>query len=262
LDKLIKTGILYRAEDDKYLLVDQLGTDSTTKASLKVDGSVVIEIINKLALLNERDIERFPPMPLGNNYIVIPPKKPFTFEGSTGSLMRLKGFQYILAPGEVPAAAHMARFAEQPRKYFVYEIGTGGIGASATWVKDGEYTAINVTCDPGEEWTFDKILYCRRTGIVVGSIGFIAARFYVEDRPLDNIDPALAPLGVASEKGHHYADTTSYYIPVPMKDMPIKLTAGRNLKIKAVNISGADITTGAGQEAKLEVAIVKERKLV
>ena len=262
LDKLMRVDTLYRAEWDRYFVVDQVGTNSTTKATLKVDGAVVLEIFNKLALLNERDIERFPPFPLGSNYIVIPPRKIFEFSGSSGSMMRLKGFLYILAPGEAMAEAHNVRFSEQPKRYYVYDTATGGIGESATWADKEEHTVIDKTCDPGEEWLYDTILYCRRTGIVAGSIGFIAMRPYIDDRPLDNIDPTLGPIGVASEKGHHYADTTSYFIPVPLKEMPVKLTPGRNLKIKARNISGAEITTGAGQEAKLEIAVVRQRELV
>jgi len=263
LDKALKTGTLYRTEDDKYLVVEAVGTNSTTKGKLTVDGAIVLETIDDLARLQPRDIERFPPMDLKALRVIIPPEKPFMFEGSSGSFLRMVGALMILAPGETVPSADLARFTEQPRKYYTYDTGTGGIGASATWAKDDEYTVIDTTCAAGERWTFDRFAYVRRTGVIADdTVGAIALRFYLDDRPLELIDPARAPLGIDTLRGHYYADTTSYYIPFNLERMPIVLEEGRNRQVKARNISGADITTAAAEEAKVEIHLVKQRELV
>jgi hypothetical protein len=263
LDKVLKTGVLYRAEDDKYFVVDAAGTNSTSKGVLTVDGSTVLELVDKIAKLQPKDTDRFGPLTLGKNSIVIPPKKPFTFTGSAGSVLRVSGSLMVLAPGEGIPTPHLARFTEQAKKYYTYETGINGIGASASWAADAEFTVIDITCPPGERWTFDRYMQVRRTGVIADdTAGVIALKFYLNDKPLDIIDPALCPRGIDTLTGHYYADTTSYYIPVDLSEMPIVLEPGRNLKIKAVNISGAAINTGVGEEAKVEVTIVKQRELI
>jgi hypothetical protein len=263
LDKVLKAGVLYRAEDDKYFVVESAGTNSTSQGKLTVDGSVVLELVDKIAGLQDRDVNRFGPLDLGKNYVVIPPKKPFSFSGASGSVLRIRGSLMVLGPGEGIPTPHLARFSEQPRRYYTYETGINGIGASSSWPADAEYTIIDVTCPPGERWIFDRFMKVRRTGILEDdTAGVIALKFYINDRPLDVIDPALCPHGIDTLTGHYYADTTSYLVPVDLSGMPIVLEPGRNLKIKARNISGAAITTGAGEEAKVEVTIVKQRELI
>jgi len=263
LDKVLKAGVLYRAEDDKYFVIEAAGTNSVGKGSLVVDGSVVLELNGRVARLEQTHTNRFPPLALGKNSVVIPPKKPFSFSGDSGSYLRVRGSLMVLGPGEGVLTPHLARFSEQPKKYYTYEEGINGIGASATWAADAEYTVIDVTCPPGERWTFDRYLRVERTGIIADDIvGVVALKFYLNDRPLDIIDPSLSPRGVDTLAGHYYEGTTSYFTPVDLIDMPIVLEPGRNLKIKAVNISGAAITTEAGEEAKVKVSIVKQRELL
>ena len=110
LDKALKHDTLYRSEPDIYYVVERVGTDSTSKAKLEVDGSTVLEILNTIARPHPTDANRFPPLELQKNYIVIPPDKTFRFTGSSGSIMRILGSLFSLAPGEVMVPAHASRF--------------------------------------------------------------------------------------------------------------------------------------------------------
>jgi len=260
LDKVLKAGVLYRSEPDKAYVVKAAGTNSTAKATLTVEGAPVLEIRDNLALLEQRDTQRFPPLNLGGNYVVVPPDKVFSFTGATGSLMRLMGDLLSLAPGEVLPSAQAARYAEQTKKYYTYSEGINGIGENASWADGAEYDVITFTAPAGERHKFDRIAYVERTGVIADDpAGVVALRFYVNDRPLDVHDPAKAPLGIDTLRGHWYTAATSYFIPFSVAEMPITLEPGHSIRIAARNISGAAITTAAGQEAKVRVAILHEK---
>jgi len=260
LDKALKVGTLYRCESDKYLVIRNAGTNSTTKATLKVEGAPVLETVDVLAKLADRDVERFPPFNLKDCFIVVPPDKTIEVEGESGKAMRIVGELWNLAPGEVVPSAMMARYSEQPKKYYTYQSGIGGIGEAATWADGVEHDVIDFTAPAGEKHTFARMAYVKRTGVIADdTIGAVAIRIYVNDRPLDAHDPAKLPLGVDTIRGHLYADTTNYYYPCSFEEMPIVLQPGHKLTIKARNISGAAITTAAGEEAKVQVTIVDEK---
>jgi len=263
LDKALLTGTLYRTEPDKYFVIRQVGTDSTSKGVLKVDGAPVLEIIHLLAKPQPRDVHRLGLFELRNCFIVVPRGKTLTFEGSAASQLRVVGELYSLLAGEAELPEHNARWAEQPKRYYTYLDGVGGIGESATWAAGAEYTVIDYTIPAGERWVFNRYAYVERTGVIADdTLGIIALRFYVNDRPLDVHDPGLAKLGIDTCRGHYYADTTSYFTPFSVEEVPLELPAGSRLTIKAVNISGAAITTAAGEEAKVKVYIWAERRYV
>jgi len=260
LDKVLKVGVLYRSEPDKAYVVKAVGTDSTTKATLTVEGAPVLETLNLLNLLEARDVERFPPLNLQTNYVVVPPDKVFSFTGSSGSKMRLVGDLLSLAPGEVLPSAQAARYAEQTKKYYTYTDGVNGIGESASWADGAEYDIVTFTAPAGERHKFDRFAYVERTGVIADDpAAVVALRFYVNDRPLDVHDPDKAPLGIDTLRGHWYTAATSYFKPFSVAEMPITLEPGHSLRITARNISGAAITTAAGQEAKVKIAVIHEK---
>jgi len=260
LDKVLKVGVLYRSEPDKAYVVKAVGTDSTSKATLTVEGAPVLETLNLLNLLEARDVERFPPLNLQANYVVVPPDKVFSFTGSSGSKMRIMGDLLSLAPGEVLPSAQAARYAEQTKKYYTYSEGVNGIGESASWADGAEYDIVTFTAPAGERHLFNRYAYVERTGVIADDpAAVVALRFYVNDRPLDVHDPAKAPLGIDTLRGHWYTAATSYFKPFSVAEMPITLEPGHSLRIAARNISGAAITTAAGQEAKVKVAVIHEK---
>jgi len=260
LDKVLKTGVLYRSEPDKAYVVKAVGTDSSAKTTLAVEGAPTLETIDRLGLLEQVDTFRFPPLNLKENYVVVPPDKVFSFTGTSGSKMRITGDLLSLAPGEVLPSAQAARYAEQTKKYYTYSDGTNGIGATASWADGVEYDIVSFTAPAGERHLFNRYLYVERTGVLADDpAAVVALRFYVDDRPLDVHDPAKAPLGIDTLRGHWYTAATTYFIPFSVAEMPITLEPGHSLRIAARNISGAAITTGTGEEAKVRVVILHEK---
>jgi len=260
LDKVLKVGVLYRSEPDKAYVIKAVGTDSTSKATLTVEGAPVLETLNLLNLLEARDVERFPPLNLQANFVVVPPDKVFSFTGSSGSKMRIMGDLLSLAPGEVLPTAQAARYVEQTKRYYTYTDGVNGIGASASWADGAEYDIVTFTAPAGERHVFNRYAYVERTGVIADDpAGVVALRFYVDDKPLDVHDPDKAPLGIDTLRGHWYTAATSYFKPFSVAEMPITLEPGHSLRIAARNVSGAAITTGVGEEAKVKVAILHEK---
>ena len=261
LDKALKHDTLYRSEPDIYYVVERVGTDSTSRAKLEVDGSTVLEIINTIARPHPTDVNRFPPIELQKNYLVIPPDKTFKYTGELGKTMRLLGWLFALAPGEAMVPAYASRFTEQPRKYYTYTSGTWTPASGGTLEVKEEKTVIDTTCDAGERWRFDRYLYVKRKNeLEHKTFRNIGLRMFVDDRPLDNIDPDKAPIGLDSNAGDYCVDTTHYYMPVALEQTPIALEPGRNLKIKICNISDAAITYSATVQA--EIIAVKQRELL
>ena len=261
LDKALKTGVLYRIEPDMYYVIERVGTDTATKGTLEIDGSTVLEILNNLAQPHPTDTYRFPPLDLEKNYLVIPPDKTFKFTGASGSIMRILGQMYSLAPGEAVPASHLARFTEQPRKYYIYKTGTWALALNATMAADEEQKVMDVTCDAGERWTFNRYLYVRRIGGLAGyKFGIIGLRFFVDDRPLDNIDPVKGPMAIDTNCAHYYDGDNQFFMPLALERTPIALEAGRNFKIRARNISGATITATAA--ATISIDVVMQRELL
>ena len=261
LDKALKTGTLYRSEPDIYYVIEQVGTDSTTKGTLEIDGSTVLEILDNLAQPNPTDAKRFPPIDLKTNYLVIPPDKTFKFTGSSGSVMRILGSLFSLAPGEAITPAYASRFTEQPRKYYTYESATWTPTADGTLSADEEKGVLDVTCSGGERWRFDRYLYLKRSNELANKkFGNVGIRIFIDDKPLDNIDPAKGPMAIDSNVAHYYDGTNHFYMPLSLERTPIALETGRNLKIKVRNISGADITYTAAEQIRIEA--IKQRELI
>ena len=259
LDKALKTGTLYRTEPDMYYLIDRIGTDSTSEGTLEIDGSTVLKLINNLAQPQPTDAKRFPPIELKQNYLVVPSNKTFKFTGSSGSIMRIMGSLFSLAPGEAIAPAHASRFTEQPRKYYIYKTGTWTPTVEGTMADKEEQMVINVTCDAGERWRFDRYLYVeRKAQIKDKTFGNIGLRLFVDDKPLDNIDPDKGPMALDSNAGDYCVDTTHYYMPIALELTPIALESGRNFKIKARNISGAGIAYSATTQILIDAVMQRE----
>ena len=263
LDKCFKVGTLYRSEPDKYYVVEKAGTDSTTKATLKIAGAVTLELLDLLAKPQVIGYGQWPPLDLGSLFCVIPRDKPFEVEGESGKLLRAIGRILELAPGEVEVTKDMARFGEQAKKFLTYQTGSGGIGASDLWNVGAEYTVLDFTCPAGEKHVFNRFMHVDATDKLYGKgIGTIGLRWKINDAPLDVIDPSLAPLGIEWARGYYFWGGMPYYWPFSVAEMPVELMPGKNLKITAVNISDAAIGTGAGQEAKVVVTILDEKELL
>jgi len=261
LDKTISVDKSYRTETDKAYVVFKVGTNSTSKATLTVAGSPVLETIDITGNLRPINTNLTGPLPLGAQFVVIPPAKPFSFSGSSGSYMRLVGEIIELAPGEVLPTDLLSRFTEQPRVFRSYLTGTYSSAAAASIAENAEFDVIPTASVPvGEKWTFDS-LYMGEVWTTADTIAreLLTSRIYVNGKPLDIIEKDMGPLGIYGSAAPHPPRETVNEKAFTFEDKPLILEPGNDYRVTCIN-TGAAATLGAGEtlEARVKWVFVKE----
>jgi len=199
---------------------------------------------------------------LSDLYVVIPPDKVFSFSGSSGSEMRIEGQLIELEPGEVLPSGILARYSEQGKRYLTYTEGTYSHGTDTAWPNREEHEVVNVTAPVKEKYT-----YKYRFGAVVSNIPTpsekqFAIRFYIDDKPLDNIEYVMGEHGIEIFSCYLPPDEAKNFEYGDLHDFPIELAEGVNLKVKCVNVSGASISPTAGTSLDVKIILVHERQML
>lgn len=256
LDNTIEVGVLYRAETDKAYIVEEIGTNSTTLAVLRVDGAPVAEIDVTVGNLAPVAANLTGPIDLKPCFVVIPPGKTFDFTGATGSYMRLVGKIIILGPGEVLPAHYLARYTEQARKFVDYLAASFTSGAAISVPAQAEFTVLTFTCPVGERWQLNK-RYCGEVWTTAATIPRerLATRIYIDDKPLGIVETVMGKLGIYGTAAPLPPRTDLNVKPFSLEEFPIILTPGRTLRITAVN-NGPAVTLASGETLRAEVEIV------
>jgi len=260
VDKVLPIGTLFRAESDKAYLIESLGTNSTTKLTVKIAGAPSLEIIDKLASLTKINTNLTGPLALGPCFLVVPPDKPILIEGESGKYGRIIGNIIQLEPGEVIPPDLAARFTEQPRKYISYQAGTYSSAAAASIAEYQEENVLTFTCPAGEKWLFNSI-YMGEVWTTADTIKreLLVTRIYVDDKPLDIVEKKMGPLGIYSSAAPHPPREDLNFVPFTLEEKPIELTPGRTLRITWINVgAAATLTTGETLEARVKLLGVKE----
>jgi len=260
LDKIFNIGTIYRAETDKYYIIKTVGTNSTTKATVKVAGSVCGEFIDKLTPLQPINTNLWGPIPLNECFIVVPPGKTIEFTGESGKVLRLTGIIGELAPAEALPPPYMARYGEQPKKYLTYETASLSKAAGTTIPAGTEETILTRTCPPGEKHLYNNRYggQCRANTTVYDGDQF-ATRIYVEGKPHDIFETTMGRKGIASKSAPLPPKEDVNTVGFTLADAPIELTPGRTLTITYINV-GPDFTvpTGTTWYAETILAYIKE----
>jgi len=260
LDKTIAEGTDYRAETDKAFIIEEVGTNSGTKATLFVAGSPVLDIFDDIAPLRTINTNMNPLLKLGAQYVVVPAGKPFKFTGASGTFMRIKGNILVFEPDEVLPSADKARFMEQPRVFKSYQSGTYSSAAAASIAAGQEETILSWTVPAAEKWTFGELLMAE-TWTTADTIDRedLAVRIYIDDLPYDVVEAEMGRLGLHGTAAPHPAAEGKNMIPFSLAEKPIVLTEGRTLKITCINIgAAATLTTGETWEGRATVVGIKE----
>jgi len=260
LQKTFDVGTLYRAERDKAYVIQHIGTNSTTKVRLEELTPPAVEILDEIAPLANLEANLLGPMKLDRFYVVIPPDKPFRFSGASGTKVKCIGRILELAPGEALPTEIAARFGIQAREYITYQRATYSHGTDVAWAAGDERTVLDFTCPVGEKHTFKRFAGVNIANLPAAlSAGQFGIRMYVEDAPLDIIDTGMGRLGIdAYEMALPPRDALTRDI-FTLEQMPIELKPGMNLKVKAINVSGASITPPTGTSITVTANLVDER---
>jgi len=260
LQKAFDVGTLYRAERDKAYVIQRIGTNSASKVRLEEITPPAVEVYDDIAPLANLEANLLGPLALDRFYVVVPPDKPFRFSGASGAKVKAIGRILELAPGEALPTEISARFGVQATEYLTYQTATYSHGTDTTWSAGDERTVLDFTCPVGEKHTFRRFAGVNIANLPAAlAAGQFGMRFYVDDAPLDIIDTGMGRLGI-----------DAYEMPLPprdaltreafsLKDMAIELKPGMNLKVKAINVSGAGITPPTGTSIDVTVTLVDER---
>jgi len=263
LQKTYDVDTTYRAEEDKALVINQIGTNSGTRARATIAGSPVAEFYDDIAPLAKTTSNILGPLDLGDLYLVVPPKKPFSFSGASGFKFNCIGKILELAPGEALPTPLAARAGVQARENINYLTKTYSHGTDVTWAAGDENTVIDWTCPPGEKWILKAFMGTNIANLPATlTAGQFGIRIYIEDKPYDVIETEMGKLGIdAFEMALPPRDALTLDI-FSLKDMPIELVAGRNIKVKAINISGAGITPPTGTSIEVTTSIGAEKYII
>jgi len=261
LDKTIDVGVLYRTETDKAYVIREIGTTSTTKATLSVAGIPVIEIYSELAPNYKTSSNLNGPIKLGKLFIVIPPTKTFTFTGSTGSTMRLVGEIIELSPGETLPTDLMSRWTEQGRKFISYLTGSVTTAAGGTVGAGAEADIIVTTIPVAERYTLNRIYMAEGRLDDYTAVPQFYSRIYINGKPLDIIETTMGRLGIAGSSAPHPPRAGVNFEAFSFAERPLTLEAGTDLRITMIN-TGADYTVPTGRTLHRIVTVAIEKELL
>jgi len=248
IKKVIDTATEYKQEADRYYVIKEVGTDDTAHQILVIDGKELGIFESALSPLKKVADNLLGPYDLRDEWLVIPPDKTFKTVGASGKKLVLIGNIVILAPAEAPVPAHMARFGVQHEAYRTHVEGAFTFAVDEAWAVNREVEVFTLTAGFGERYTFDDFLGVSFTNVTVGD-GDVGVRFWYKGTPFDILRleaPIAGRLGIdALQMPLPPADATNM-IPFSLKDRPIVLNVGEELKITAINTSGADLTPPTG----------------
>ena len=246
LAKYLASGTTYETAKRQALIIHKVGTDSTSKGVLTVDGVPVLEIIQNVAPLRKTNSTIVGPLDLGDYFIVVPPETKFKFEGSSGSYLNIIGEILQLDPGQNLGDPYMARYQAQGKQYITYVAGSYSHGADTAWAANDENEIVSLTPATIETYVFDKWLFLEKSGGTISPRNF-ALKIYIDNVPLEHLisDSLLGGIDVLDIPAYNEVATNEE--PFSLKDIPINLLGDHTLKFTVKNISGGDLTPASGQ---------------
>lgn len=257
LDKLLTVGTDYYTEADKALVIKLIGTDSAAKATLKVAGAPCLETITGIAGLKMTHAQFQPLFDLKDLYAVVPPDSVFNLTGTASALLRIKGSLLDLAPGETLPAGLLARWTEQAKKFFSYQV--AAIATDTAIAAGASLDLLTFTCPTGEKWLFDSLLFFRAT-VATDTIDYgLTARILLQDKPWDNLVNSKLLLGL-NQYGTPYPPSHTDGMNVfSLKEKPIEVAPGQVLKIQVVNTTDGELTV---EDVNTKVLIVGKQEYI
>ena len=260
LDKILEEGVDYKMPNDRFYIIEKIGTNSTNGAKLTVDGVELGELISTVAPLHKNGNNLLGMLELGDYFYVIPPSKDFKVEGSSGDKIRIVGKIGKLSPGEVLPANYATRFNEQGNKYLTYVSGSVTLAAAGgNWAADAVSEVLSLTPKTIETYKFSGYVLAELANPASApSEGDVALRFKLDGMPLDIL---------TSEPGHKGIDY--YSMPIPtnssserepfsLADMPIVVKGDHTISIEALNVSGSAIAADSGSDMTMTVYAIVE----
>jgi hypothetical protein len=246
LKKILKTNVTYEMEKDRYYVIRRIGTDTTSKVTVKVDGIPVLDIFSTIAPIARTSSNLLGPRDLGEFFIVVLPERKLLFESTATANVFIEGDLIVLSPGETIPTDHLARYNTYATRKITYVNVSFTVGTS--WPAGQEVKVTDITPPTIEDWIFDDYAGVAVTNLsATQAYGQINAKFYYDGKPLDLLVATAGPHGIETLKMPLPPAATTEFEPFTFKDKPIYVVGGHTLTVTVVNVSGAALSAAAGQ---------------
>jgi len=255
LDKYLASGTEYSTDKRQALVIERVGTDSTTKGTLSVQGTPVLELIVNLAPLRKNTGVAVGPLDLGDLYVVVPPETDVKFEGASGSYLRIIGKVLQLEPGEGLPSAYEARFRTQGDHYITYLYGYHDHGTDATWAADDEEEVISLTPKTIEKYVLDGLMALAKSGKTFTPRMF-ALTAYLDNSPLEFLFSPTLREGIDVYSLPNYNETSESEEMWSWAKYPLTVEGDHTLSLRIKNISGADQTPDSGASFRFDIWVL------
>jgi len=258
LRKILKTNTTYTMEKDRYYVIRRIGTDATSKVTVKVDGIPVVDIFSIIAPIAKTSSNLNGPLDLQDYYIVVPPERQLYFESSATANVYIEGELVVLIPGETPDRDHLLRYQAYANRKITYLDTSVTVGTS--WPAGQEVKIADITPSTIEDWLFDGF-----AGVAVSNLsttqtyGQINIKFYFDGKPFDLLLTQAGPYGIESLKMPLLPTDSAEKEPFSFKDKPIMVVGGHTLTVTAINVSGSTLSAATGQNIAVRFVAIYKR---
>lgn len=245
LEKAFDTNVEYRAEHNKFYVIEYLGSDVNIDY-IEIEGRRTTPLDATLSPQYVTGTNLFGQLELEDLYLVIPPLHRFKFVSSASGKVTVSGKLGILALGEGIPADLATRFKNMHLTYKKPFTFTKSLGTDVKLAAGAEVTVAEIQPSTIERITLNDIIGLSATNagtIAKGSLGVI---FYYDDTPLDILDTAMGRKGIDFLDMPLPPTTSGVMEAFSFANYPIVIEPNHKLKINVINNSGADITPPAG----------------
>lgn len=257
LDKILSQGTTYKTHEREAWIIKKLGTDSSTRGYVSIDGKRTTYIHTTAAPVHKTSSNLLGPIDLGSLRLIVPPETEIAWEGASGSVLRVLGTKLILAPGENLETGLMDRFKRQTNEYIYVLEGSYSHGTDTAWTDGDENEVLSLTPTTIERYVLDGVVMAELENAATSiSEGDMVITFYLDNNPIENIVGTNIDAGIdILSMPRPPADTTEE-TPFTLAEFPIAVEGDHTLSIRAKNISGASISPSTGTSLTVYVTAI------
>ena len=260
LDKILSQGTTYTTHEREAWIIKKLGTDSSTRGYVKIDGKETTYIHTTAAPVHKTSSNLLGPIDLGSLQLIVPPETDIEWDGASGSILRVLGTKLILSPGEDLEAGLMDRFNRQPNEYIYVIEDSYSHGTDTAWTAGDENEVVSLTPKTIEKYILDGVVMVDVSNTASSlSEGDMVITFYLDNNPLENITGTNIDAGIDVLSAPRPPADTTEEIPFTLADMPIEVEPDHTLKFYVVNTSGSSLSPTSGSNWSWSLLVVYRR---
>jgi len=257
LDKIITQGTVYKTASREVLIIEEIGTNSTTIGNMSIDRKVTTYLRDLVGPMHTTTSNLLGPLDLKDLFLVVPPETEFEWQGGSGTKARLLGRKQILAPGEKISGELDARFKAQVNSYKTTLEATYSHGTDVAWPAGLEKEVLSLTPKTIEAYKFDDIIEVSIANVSGGvAEGDWSITFYLDNNPIENIFGTNVKEGIDVLSMPRPPAGTTELEAFTLERFPITVFGDHTLSIRCKNQSGASKSPTTGTSITVTVTAV------